>query len=273
MISSKNFFLILMSLCLIAFSSCEKEDIDMTTIDEEEPPVEVVNCDDLSVELEEIEGTVTATVNGGVSSYTYAWSTGETSASISVEEDGMYSVTVTDSQECTSTQTLEVTLPVIVECNNDLNFEAPDFANSISFAESGVAFLWTEDCSEDTGLSSFAYNYLIIDADWDIWGTGEEQPHPLWIHDGMPGICFGSDEVPQAGDVLSSYIPDALFQDVNTNTRFDLDDVEITITAASAEEGVEVSGTISGILRNQEETESSVITGSFCVSLVSVCNN
>ena len=272
MISSKNFFLMLLSLCFIVFSSCEKEDIDMTNVEEEEPPVEVVNCDGFSVELDVIDDLIRARVSGGEAPYTYIWSTGESTASINIDEDGMYAVTVSDSRECTSEQTVEVTLPVVIECNNDLSFDASDFASPLSFSESAQAYLWTSDCSEDTGLS-FAYNYLIVDVDWDIWGTGEDQPHPLWIHDGMPGICFGSDEAPQVGDVLGIYVPNALFEDVNTSTRFDLTDVEITLTAISGEEGGEVSGTISGTLNNQEFTESSTITGSFCVSLVSVCNN
>ncbi|MDF1865600.1 MAG: HYR domain-containing protein [Saprospiraceae bacterium] len=69
-----------------------------------EPPV-------LEVEMEGIaesgfglnDGTATANPNGGSSDYTYEWSNGETSQTITDLEPGNYCVTITDQNGCTTT--------------------------------------------------------------------------------------------------------------------------------------------------------------------------
>ncbi len=58
--------------------------------------------------------TLQATTSNNVTSY--AWSTGETTASIQVSSPGTYSLTVTNSDGCSSSDTIEVTenqLPVV----------------------------------------------------------------------------------------------------------------------------------------------------------------
>jgi len=44
--------------------------------------------------------TITATASSGTPAYTYAWNTGETTASITVNKPGTYSVTVSDNSSC-----------------------------------------------------------------------------------------------------------------------------------------------------------------------------
>lgn len=46
---------------------------------------------------------ITASITGGTAPYTYRWSTGETSASITPAAEGTYSLTVTDASGCTAT--------------------------------------------------------------------------------------------------------------------------------------------------------------------------
>lgn len=66
--------------------------------------------------------TLTANVSGGTSGYSYLWSTGETSMSISVcpTETTIYSVTVTDSLGCNSTDSVKVCAQNVL-CSNNSN--------------------------------------------------------------------------------------------------------------------------------------------------------
>ncbi|PSR02840.1 MAG: hypothetical protein BRD50_06805 [Bacteroidetes bacterium SW_11_45_7] len=75
------------------------------------------NCQNFSVSVssqDEIcgsgNGSVTASVSGGTSPYTYSWSnTSQTGSSISGLSAGTYAVTVTDDNQCTATATATVT--------------------------------------------------------------------------------------------------------------------------------------------------------------------
>ncbi len=54
------------------------------------------------------DGTATATPSGGTGTYTYAWDNGETTATITGLAPGAYTVTVTDENGCTESQTITV---------------------------------------------------------------------------------------------------------------------------------------------------------------------
>lgn len=59
-------------------------------------------------------GTATATVTGGTTLYTYAWSTGATLPTVVGLSPGNYSVTVTDNNGCTATATVAITEPAVL---------------------------------------------------------------------------------------------------------------------------------------------------------------
>jgi hypothetical protein len=68
------------------------------------------------------DGTATVIPAGGTSPYTYLWSNGSTTASITGLSTGTYTVTVTDANGCTQTQT--VTVGVMISNGQILNATA-----------------------------------------------------------------------------------------------------------------------------------------------------
>ena len=140
------------------------------------------------------------------------------------------------------------------------------------FSAQSEAYLWKGNCDELDPASAFDHYYLVVDITWDSWGTN----NPIGIADiadGIPGVSFGSIGIPQVGDVLSPYLEtDDYFYNVSEGANYDLDEVEITITESSNELGGEIAGTISGTIVSQNNVnDSSSVTGSFCVSIVFVC--
>src|SRR5690606_31314348 len=57
-------------------------------------------------------GAATATASGGTPPYSYSWSTGSTSASVSGLAAGSYNVTVTDAGGCVSTNSVNISAGV-----------------------------------------------------------------------------------------------------------------------------------------------------------------
>jgi len=69
------------------------------------------NCDGFSVNIGEQprgSGNLFAGVLGGTPSYTYIWSTGESTSSITVNGTGTYSVSVVDSAGCVDVDEIEL---------------------------------------------------------------------------------------------------------------------------------------------------------------------
>ncbi|MBK9212228.1 MAG: SprB repeat-containing protein [Saprospiraceae bacterium] len=76
---------------------------DMLSVDISEPTALAPVCDATDVtSTGGTDGTASVSVSGGTPSYTYLWSTGATTASLSGLTAGTYNVTVTDANGCTS---------------------------------------------------------------------------------------------------------------------------------------------------------------------------
>jgi hypothetical protein len=117
-------------------------------------------------------GAITTTVGGGVSPYTYAWSNGATTASMSDIGAGNYSVTVTDATSTavtgswTVSQPSEISLTAQVSATNcpESNNGAIDL--TVTGGIPACTFLWSNGASTEdiTGLDAGDYTVTVTDA-------------------------------------------------------------------------------------------------------------
>ena len=124
-------------------------------------------------------GNLVCTVNGGSGPYTYTWSTGATTADITVVIDGTYVVTVVDSEGCSVTGIIEV------GNNNDpclglamtLAEQPPGSGNLFSVATGGTVpytYLWsTGETTQDIVVSSNGVYQITITDDLGCTVTDE----------------------------------------------------------------------------------------------------
>ncbi len=75
--------------------------------------------------VDQEDGAISLTVNGGISPYSFAWSSGENVPSISNLMAGYYFSTITDDNSCIATITVEV-LPSTIPCVNPVNTFTPN---------------------------------------------------------------------------------------------------------------------------------------------------
>lgn len=118
-------------------------------------------------------GTVTSTTSGGIPPYTYSWSSGCTTSACSGLTAGNYSVTITDSNGCTSTGTIAVNQPAAftasisttlnpLNCNGDCDGTA--LAN-ITGGTPTYSYSWTNGSTAATATGLCAGNYTVIATD------------------------------------------------------------------------------------------------------------
>lgn len=93
------------------------------------------------------DAVLEAEVNGGVEPYTYLWSTGATTASISNVSAGIYSVDITDANGCTTSESIAVTPPSALTAS-------VAFTDPICYQANG-----TIDVTHAGGTAPFSYNW------------------------------------------------------------------------------------------------------------------
>ena len=116
-------------------------------------------------------GEISVTPVGGVSPYSYMWSTNQTSAAITNLTAGIYAVTVTDSNNCIQVETYQVTEPsqmnVTETITNVLCFG--DASGEISLNVSGgtgsYAYTWSTGETSNIITAKTAGNYSITVVD------------------------------------------------------------------------------------------------------------
>ncbi len=118
-------------------------------------------------------GTATITPTGGTSSYSYLWSNGGTTQTITGLLAGIYSVTITDANACSRTiNNIMVTQPPVlnaspsltnVSCNGGANGTASVTASG---GTSPYTYLWSNGATTQsiTGLTAGTYSVTVTDA-------------------------------------------------------------------------------------------------------------
>ncbi len=115
-------------------------------------------------------GTASVNASGGVSPYSYLWSSGQTTSSASALCAGTYTVTITDLNNCTATSTVSLTATGgITAAASSTNLQC--FNNCIGTASvsgsggSGYTYQWSngKTTSNITGLCAGTYTVLVQD--------------------------------------------------------------------------------------------------------------
>jgi gliding motility-associated-like protein len=104
-------------------------------------------------------GSVDMTVGGGVLPYSYLWSNGDTSKNISGLTQGVYSVTVTDANGCTKSDSARIKLPPPVLYSKTLS-DYNGFNISCNGGDNGSIGI-----SPTSGTSPFTYQWIYPDGD------------------------------------------------------------------------------------------------------------
>lgn len=139
---------------ILLIVSCSKENIDITSEEEEEINTEVVNCDlsvTIVVDTIGLETTFTAVTDGGTAPFTYIWTSEDTTMSMTALFSGDYEVTVTDSEGCVAIDTF------VTGISNDCN----DFTGGIQLDSTNIGIELTAIANGGT----MPYSYL--------WSTNE----------------------------------------------------------------------------------------------------
>ncbi len=148
-----------------------------------------------------LDGTLTANVSGGTEPFDLLWETGETTSSITNIGAGYYSLTVTDANNCSMTDSLELLdSPEIelVSANISCYGETDGEINlNLETGTEPFTFVWsnTETTQNISGLSEGKYIVTATDADGCITQDSAEivEPNPLDLTlNGVNTTCANS---------------------------------------------------------------------------------
>lgn len=137
------------------------------------------------------DGTASVTPAGGTAAYTYLWSTGDITNTISGQPAGNYPVTITDANGCTSNDTATINQPndlviTTTNINNVSCFGGNDGSASVS-ATGGTpnySFSWSPNSNTSntaTGLSAGSYTVNVTDANGCTTSNGINVTEPTVI--------------------------------------------------------------------------------------------
>ncbi|NRB50110.1 MAG: T9SS type A sorting domain-containing protein [Saprospiraceae bacterium] len=150
------------------------------------------------------DGSLTAQATGGYGPYTYSWSSGQTTATITGLTAGTYSVTVTNYEGTTSSSETIVAPPALsgtistlsaVDCNGGDNASLLITASGGTATTSGYTYLWSTTAVTATisGLTAGTYTVTIMDENGCTATQMEtvEEPAALAVSIEDAAICYG----------------------------------------------------------------------------------
>ncbi len=126
------------------------------------------------------DGSATVEADGGTPPYSYSWSNGETTASISNLDAGSYEVTVSDAAMNSTTATATIDEPALLTVNisttNETGMMGNDGTASAETAggTGNKSYMWSngESTSEITGLAPGSYEVTVTDENGcEVTGT------------------------------------------------------------------------------------------------------
>ena len=117
-------------------------------------------------------GSITVTASGGIAPYTYLWSSGQTTATITNLVGGTYTVTVTDAKGCKAIKSVTITTPTLrcdITITRQLSEANANDAEARVVGSLGVApytYLWSNGATSQTvtGLRAITYSVTVTDA-------------------------------------------------------------------------------------------------------------
>ena len=135
------------------------------------------------------DGSATVSVQGGTSGYTYVWSNGDNAQTADTLSAGIYTVTVTDANQCTKTCTVQITEPTLLTGNYTLTDVTCNGGNdgTASFAVAGGTppydYVWSDgqSTSTATGLVAAIYTVTVTDANGCTVGGADQVSEPSAI--------------------------------------------------------------------------------------------
>lgn len=181
-------------------------------------------------------------LNAGGVGYTYAWSTASTNSSITVATAGDYSVTVTSSDDCTSSDTISIginSLP-IVSLGNDTSFCE---GNSITLdaENTGATYAWSDNSTNQTMLVNTSGTYSVTVTTAENCSSSNSivvsvYSNPIVDLGSNTSFCEGSSFTLDAENIGSSYI----WSDASTSQNLDVTAAgtySVTVTSAAGCQG------------------------------------
>jgi hypothetical protein len=147
---------------------------------ETECEVEILEPEELVCEIEDVQhldcygdddGQATVVASGGTPPYSYLWSDGQTTATATGLSAGIYTVTVTDANDCETVCEVTITEPDELVCEiTDFTPEFCDFADGTAtvLASGGTppySYLWSDGQTTATAIGLVAGDYTVLITD------------------------------------------------------------------------------------------------------------
>jgi len=151
------------------------------------------------------DGAVTATASGGTGSLTYLWNNNQITSNISGLSNGIYTVTVTDGNGCTTVASATVTQPTLVSYSNSSNNSSCNGGSNgtgtitPTGGTTPYAYSWSngQTTATATGLSANSYGVTASDANGCSVSTtiNINEPNPFVVSSSATDVnCFGDND-------------------------------------------------------------------------------
>ena len=141
------------------------------TINNQNGPTLNVSATDISCNGQN-NGTAIATANGGAGSYSYLWSNGQNTSSINNQSPGVYSVTVSDANNCiiigsvTISEASAITITAVISDVSAAGGTDGALNPNISGGNPAYNFNWSNGATTEviSGLTAGVYSLTVTDA-------------------------------------------------------------------------------------------------------------